>query len=106
MPRGKPSRRRYNKSPKAKYKDHKASAKSRNLVFTLTLMQWWAIWHKSGKWSKRGNRKGQYCMSRLRDQGGYSEGNVYIAKVERNMAGSYAKAFGRPHPDDTDPIPF
>ena len=95
--------RRYLKSPKRRYQEHKQHARSRGVPFTLTYEQWWAIWQESGKWSKRGKGRGRYCMHRIRDEGGYSLGNVYIGRQEANSYASAVNHFpnlrNRAHPD-------
>jgi len=96
-----PSWQRYLQTPRRKYQEHKGHAKQRGVAFELTYDEWWEIWQKSGKYKRRGNRKGQFCMHRISDQGAYAVGNVYIGKVERNCAGSAAKNLnGTPHPDE------
>lgn len=95
------TRQKYLKSPQRKYQEHKEHSKARGVEFTLTFEQWWEIWDKSGFWSKRGRRKGQYCMHRIADRGGYTPGNVYIAKSEANSyACAITKLHHKPHPDD------
>jgi len=73
-----------NKPPRKKYVDQKANAKRRKIPFQLTFDQWWEIWSSSGKWNKRGRKKGQYCMARKDDCGSYSLGNVFIAPTSQN----------------------
>jgi hypothetical protein len=68
-----------------KYHSHKHNAKQRGIAFDLTFEQWMKIWLESGKFSERGRRKGQYCMCRKLDKGGYSVGNVRIRMVEQNI---------------------
>jgi hypothetical protein len=78
--------RRYWSTPKGKYSKHKANAVRRGVAFSLTFQEWWRIWEQSGKWGKRGNRRGMYQMCRIGDLGGYELGNVYIGKHEQNTA--------------------
>ena len=47
-------------------------------TWTITFEEWWDIWEKSGHWDQRGCKQGQYCMSRIGDQGEYSSTNVFI----------------------------
>ena len=61
---------------KRKYSVHKAGAKARQIDFLLTFDEWWDWWQSTGKWTKRGNRKGQYCMARYGDTGPYAIGNI------------------------------
>lgn len=68
-----------------KYLEHKGSAKRRGIPFKLTFDEWWNIWEQSGKWEQRGKCKGQYVMSRYKDQGAYEVGNVFIQLHEDNV---------------------
>lgn len=52
----------------------------------LTFEEWLNIWEESGKISLRGNRGGQYVMSRYHDKGDYEVGNVHITLFENNIA--------------------
>lgn len=78
--------RRYWSTPKGKYCRQKANAVRRGLAFSLTFEQWWTLWERSGKWKRRGNRRGQYQMCRIGDRGGYEPGNVYIGLMEGNVS--------------------
>ena len=66
------------KTAKDKYWQQKTQARLRKLEFTLTFEQWYDIWQQSGKWEQRGRKKGQYVMSRIGDNGGYTPENVFI----------------------------
>ena len=55
------------KKAKAKFSTHKAGAKSRNIPFNFTFDEWLKFWINSGHWEERGNKKGQYVMSRKND---------------------------------------
>jgi len=72
-----------------KYTDQKSKAKCRGIDFKLTFEEWYDIWQKSGKWDQRGIRKGQYVMSRYKDQGAYEIGNVHIQTVGDNNKEAY-----------------
>ena len=78
--------RKNNKTPKGKINTHKGNAKRRGIEFLFTFAQWWKVWEASGKWKKRGNRKGKFCMCRRGDTGPYSAGNVYIGAWTLNTA--------------------
>lgn len=80
------------------FNHQRTSAKSRGLPWGLTLKQWWDIWAASGKWELRGRRRGQYCMGRVKDSGGYVIGNVYITSVGENIR--EARAQSKPMHDD------
>ena len=73
------------KVPKNAFHQQKSNAKSREIEWLLTFEEWWQIWKHSGKWSKRGRSKGQYCMCRIGDKGPYAKGNVKIATVSANV---------------------
>lgn len=68
-----------------KYRAHKDNAKKRNVPFLLSFEQWMDIWQKSGHYNERGNRKGQYCMSRYNDVGPYEINNVFIQLHSDNI---------------------
>jgi len=78
--------RRYSASPRGKYAAHKANASRRGVAFNLSFAQWWSIWEGSGQWTRRGNRRGLWCMARIGDVGGYEMGNVRIVRHETNTA--------------------
>jgi hypothetical protein len=71
---------------KLRYHEHKWNAYNRGISFQLTFKEWCWLWKHSGKWTKRGWRKGQYVMSRPNDQGAYEVGNVIIRLAEENRA--------------------
>src|SRR3954467_8506354 len=77
---------RYLASPKGQFAKHRQNAYQRGVEFLLTFDEWWNIWQKSGKWSKRGNRKGRFCMMRHGDEGAYAKGNVSIGTWSANTA--------------------
>ena len=68
------------------YCEHRRHSAERNIPFLLTFDEWWMIWEQSGHWNERGNRRGQYCMSRPGDQGAYEIGNVKIVLNEDNRS--------------------
>ena len=72
-------------TPKRRFQLHRANSKRRGIGFNLTFEEWWDIWQSSGFWHLRGNRKGQYVMSRYQDQGDYEVGNVFIQLFENNL---------------------
>jgi hypothetical protein len=73
------------KITKNKFNVHKSGAKSRNISFNFTFDEWLNFWIESGHWEERGNKKGQYVMSRKNDIGPYELGNVYIQLGEQNL---------------------
>lgn len=89
-----------------KYTDQKSKAKCRGIEFKLTFEEWWDIWQQSGKWDQRGIRKGQYVMSRYKDQGAYEIGNVHIQTVGDNNKEAYKfhrkpPMLGKKHSNET-----
>lgn len=80
-----------------KFINHKATAKRRNVPFTLTFDQWATIWLDSGKWDQRGWGADKYCMSRFGDLGGYEVGNVFI---QTNRENGIEANTGRKHTDE------
>lgn len=89
-----------------KFTDQKSKAKHRGIDFNLTFEEWWSIWEQSGKWNERGIRKGQYVMSRIADQGGYTLDNVMIQTVGDNNREAFRThrlppMLGKKHTDET-----
>lgn len=60
------------------------SALLRGITWDVPFPQWYAIWQASGKLHLRGRGKGKYCMSRIKDVGGYVLGNVHIQLCTEN----------------------
>lgn len=67
------------------YHGQKNNAKVHGIGFNLTFDQWLAWWHKSGKLSLRGNKKGNYVMGRINDTGPYELGNIKCITVTENQ---------------------
>jgi hypothetical protein len=80
---------------KEKFRVHRNGAKARGIDFNLTYDQWQDIWNQSGHWEERGNKRGQYCMSRYNDQGPYEIGNVFIQRHTDNIREAHK---GKPSP--------
>lgn len=70
---------------RSKYATHKGGAVSRGIPWEFTFDTWWELWERSGKWDQRGNKHGQYCMSRYGDVGPYSPSNVFIQTRDDNI---------------------
>lgn len=94
---------RYNKTPKGRYRQHKANAKRRGVPFELTYEQWYDLWEpflgRSGSWP------GGYVMARRGDEGPYAVGNVAIVPhgqnvAERNMTYFARKRWREPSDED------
>ena len=93
------------KIAKVKYREHckrckegKTDAAGRPVKMLLNFEEWCDIWVDSGKWAKRGNKRGQYCMCRKDDLGHYEVGNVYIDLHSTNI--STADRSGWSHTDE------
>jgi hypothetical protein len=86
------------KMAKNKYAVHKAGAKVRNIEWLFTFEDWLQLWIDSGKWEQRGNKRGQYCMSRYGDKGPYSLNNVFIQLTSQNTSEAYKpRVRGKPN---------
>lgn len=92
------NQRRYKNSTRGKYIAHKINAKQRGIPFKLSFEDWYKIWHESGYWEKRGNKKGCYVMSRIGDNGAYKIGNVFIYEFHRNFTDGKKKIKRKPGP--------
>ena len=73
------------KIAKQKYDWAKGAAIKRNIEMKLSFEEWIKIWLDSGHWYERGCHKGQYVMSRFKDQGNYEIGNVEIKLHRENI---------------------
>lgn len=67
------------------FETHRRNARRRSIAFDLTFEQWLYIWLESGHLKERGVKRSNYVMSRIRDEGGYSWGNVEIIRTEENL---------------------
>lgn len=77
---------RYDQSPRGRYKQQKRNAKIRGIDWQLTYEQWCKIWADSGRWDQRGNWAEGYVMMRPGDVGPYAVGNVVIGRHVDNVA--------------------
>lgn len=59
-------------------------AKARGIAWNLKFGDWLAIWQASGRLDDRGRGLGKFCMSRIKDSGGYVLGNVHIQLCQEN----------------------
>jgi hypothetical protein len=75
--------RRYRKSAKGRYTQHKANARRREVPFLLTFEEWLGVWMASGHWC---DSRTDYHMCRRDDDGPYAVGNVYIGSKAQNCA--------------------
>ncbi len=77
------------------FEQQRKHAAMRGIEWGLTFGQWLAIWQASGKLDQRGRGKGRYCMSRIKDTGGYVLGNVHIQTTVENSREAVAKWTGK-----------
>ena len=89
--------RRYNATPRGRFKQQKNAAQRRGIPWSLTFEQWWSVWQASGHWEQRGKGAGKFSMGRLGDRGGYAPGNVEIVPNEVNSADRNHTHHGNPH---------
>jgi hypothetical protein len=68
-----------------RYHAQKSDATRRGIPWLFTFETWMAVWRKSRKLPMRGNRVGQYCMTRPGDRGPYSPENVRIRRIDKNV---------------------
>lgn len=78
-----------NRSRAHRWNRQKLSAAYRGIPWSLSFLEWCAIWDASGKWELCGRGKGRYCMSRHADAGAYEVGNVRICTNEENITEGY-----------------
>lgn len=78
------------------YAQQRNSAGWRGIAWELSLLEWWSIWQRSGKWGQRGRGHGKYVMSRIKDNGPYAVGNVHIQLADENSRDAVASWKGAP----------
>jgi hypothetical protein len=76
---------RYDQSPRGRFKQQKRNAKLRGIEWNLTYDQWCKLWADSSKWDQRGNWAEGYVMMRPGDTGPYAVGNVVIGRHIDNV---------------------
>lgn len=76
--------------PWAVFYYQRAAAKNRGIAWEFTFPEWWGVWERSGKWTRRGRRAsaGDYVMARFGDTGPYNAQNVEIAPALQNAKDS------------------
>lgn len=77
------------------FRDHHRNSIKRGIAFEFNLLEWWAVWRDSGKFSQRGKAKNSYVMSRIKDSGGYVTGNVCIKTLAENSREAVKKWAGK-----------
>jgi DNA-binding CsgD family transcriptional regulator len=83
------------KKPTRAFSSQRRNARKRGIEWHLTLWQWWSIWQQSGHWQERGRGQG-YVMCRVKDEGAYAPGNVFIALAAENSSEQKRKKSGLP----------
>ena len=72
------------------WKGQRDSAARRGIPFHFSLLGWSLWWRQElarlGPQAKRGRRRDQYVMARIRDRGAYEAGNVRCRTVAENAA--------------------
>lgn len=77
------------------FEQQRQSSRNRGIAWELTFADWYAVWQASGKLHLRGRGKGKYCMSRIKDDGGYVLGNVHVQLSTINSQEAVEKWKGR-----------
>ncbi len=72
-------------TPIARYIQHRSNIKRANLIWQITLWEWWTVWEKSGHYNDRGRGKNKYCMTRIKENGSYTKENVVITTISENL---------------------
>jgi hypothetical protein len=67
-----------------RWREQRYNSDHRGVPFELSLADWLSAWIDSGHYHERGHRKGQFVMSRPKDQGGYVLGNIAIVLCSAN----------------------
>lgn len=75
-----------NGSPLQRFVAQRKNARSRSISWELTFVEWWQIWHESGKWDRRGCRPDDFVMARRGDlDTPYSKETVFICTSLQNL---------------------
>lgn len=90
--------RSFYRAPLGAFRNQERNAKTRGIEWNLSLLEWWGIWQRSGKWEQRGRGRG-YMMCRFGDVGSYAIGNVYIATGVHNGSVQPNNPYRLGHPD-------
>ena len=77
------------------FETQRQNSKRRGIAWGLTFAEWYSIWQASGKLHLRGKGIGRYCMSRIKDEGGYELGNVHVQLSTKNSQDAVAKWRGK-----------
>lgn len=83
----------YWQTPITAFQNQRRIALQRNIIWNLTLLEWWGIWTDSKKWPLRGRLRGLYVMSRFEDRGAYEVGNVFIQTCSSNATESIIRRY-------------
>lgn len=79
------------RGPTRAFAQQRRNANERGIEWQLTLWEWWTIWQKSGKWTRRGRARGNFVMCRNNDVGPYRADNVFIALACENISTAVRK---------------
>lgn len=71
---------------KAAYTKFKIQRRLCSEVWELSFTDWLDLWLKSGKWSQRGRKKGQYVLARINKNRTFNIENIHIVKQIENMS--------------------
>lgn len=72
-------------SPFQAYVNQERNAHRRDIPWTLTFPEWWAIWERSGKWEERGRPPG-YGLARVNYARGFTSDNVKVVPGAESSA--------------------
>lgn len=75
----------FNKTPIARFIQHRSNALRDSASWNLTLWEWWTIWKESGKYELRGRGPRSFCMSRKEYHKPYQVDNVIIKEITDNI---------------------
>jgi hypothetical protein len=69
---------------KMAFRYQRRRAKQRNIPFDLTFDQFVAFWSVGDRWARRGTGADDLVMSRIADEGGYAEANIFCQTQAEN----------------------
>lgn len=75
----------FNKTPIARFIQHRSNALRDNIAWELSLWEWWQTWQNSGKYELRGRGPKSYCMSRKNYSLPFRKDNVIIKEITDNI---------------------
>jgi hypothetical protein len=66
-----------------RFQEKRRNAKATGLAWTLTFLEWFEVWERSGRIAEQGRAAEQYVMIRRGHTGAYERGNVRIVTLAR-----------------------